>query len=95
MDLVRGQKVKVSNANIEVEIMGILPSSQPFQVNWSGSTIYNVKINGEQVYIKESVLHRIINAGQSGTIEKATEIKEQQNEPTNIEPKKRGRPKLS
>ena len=57
-----GQKIEIKNAELDIEVIGVLPAGQPFQMNISGEILYNATMNGLPVYLKESVLDMIVNS---------------------------------
>jgi hypothetical protein len=97
----RGEKINIKEGKIGVEIIGVLPSSQPFQMNWSGTTIYNVRINDKHTaHVKEETLAAIIASGiivvdtneEEVTNEPVVEPIEQMPKAEEVVAKKRGRP---
>lgn len=65
----RGDVVKVKNTSFDMEIIGVMSAGQPFHVSFNNSpdakdreTLYSVRINGKQIYLKQSIIDVLINS---------------------------------
>jgi len=65
MELKRGQVVKVTGVDYDIEIVGMNPTGQPFQVNWSDNRVFRVKIDGKETPMKEDFLRALIASGKN------------------------------
>ena len=99
MELVNGQKILLENAQLEIEIVGMNPTGQPFQMSVSDQKVYKVRIGGYVTPIKEDCLLALIASSAKVEILAKPEVVKNES-PLEAQPpllkqilKKRGRPK--
>ena len=68
MELVNGQKIVLENVKLEIEICGMNPTGQPFQMSVSDQKVYRVKLNGFNTPMKEDSLQALIACAGKGEI---------------------------
>ena len=73
MELVNGQKLVLENVKMEIEICGMNPTGQPFQMSVSDQKVYRVKLNGFNTPMKEDSLKALIACAEKCEI-KAEEV---------------------
>ena len=99
MELANGQKIVLENVRLEIEICGMNPTGQPFQMSVSDQKVYRVKLNGFNTPMKEDSLRALIaGAGKAEIQEKpvAANVSPLEDKPPLLQAilkKKMGRPK--
>jgi len=99
MELAIGQKIVLENVKLEIEICGMNPTGQPFQMSVSDQKVYRVKLNGFNTPMKEDSLQALIACAGKGEITAKPEVVANVSPEEAKEPllkqilKKRGRPK--
>jgi len=66
LDYQYGEKIEIKDADLSIEICGVMSASQPLVINYSGEKLYNVTINGKHIVLKASVLEELISSGKIG-----------------------------
>ena len=74
MELVNGQKIVLENVNLEIEICGMNPTGQPFQMSVSDQKVYRVKLNGFNTPMKEDSLLGLISGAKKCEIKAKPEV---------------------
>jgi hypothetical protein len=74
MELVNGQKVLLKGIDLEIEICGMNPTGQPFQMSVSDQKVYRVKLNGFNTPMKEDSLNALIACAQKAEIQAKPEV---------------------